>query len=123
MARDHYVPQVHLKNFNNADGVLHAMLKRDQNTFTNHAKAFCRIEENSTNKYLNQERAIEDFLKLVEPKYNAAIKKIRTGNIDPEAVFVISGFVAYILWFSPAGMRINKDPLKHLMDEVGRRLD
>ncbi|MDD2764934.1 MAG: DUF4238 domain-containing protein [Opitutaceae bacterium] len=123
MALDHYVPQVHLKNFNNSDGVLHAMLKRDQKTFTNHAKAFCRIEDNSTNKYLTEQRAIEDFLQVIEPKYNESIEKIRTGSIDPETVFVVSGFIAYMMWFSPAGMRINKDPMEHTLDEVGRRLD
>jgi hypothetical protein len=123
MALDHYVSQVHLKNFNNSDGVLHAMLMHDQKSFTNHARAFCRIEDNSTNKYLTEKRAVEELLKLIEPKYNEAIEKIKTGNIDPKVIFVVSGFIAYVMSFSPAGMRINKNPMEHILVEVGRRLD
>jgi len=123
MALDHYVSQVHLKQFNNADGVLHATLKQSQKTFTNHSRAFCRIDDNSTNEYLSNKRAIEELLKIIEPKYDASLEKFRLGNPDPESVYVFAGFIASMMWYSPAGVRINKDPIERTLNEVGRRLD
>jgi hypothetical protein len=42
----------------------------------------------------------EEFLKTIEPKYNASVEKLRSGKIDKEAVYVIVGYVATC---SPAG--------------------
>src|SRR5260370_40861097 len=116
MALDHYVSQVHLKQFYSpALGErMYATKKSDLKSFPCDAKSVCRIEENSTNAYLINNRAIEEFLLFVEPKYNASIAKLRDGDIDPECVRAISGFAAFVTCCSPASMRIHVAPLKNL---------
>jgi hypothetical protein len=122
---DHYVSQVHLKNFASPDlgNLIYAIRKRDLRAFTPTAQSVCRIEEGSTNSYLREERAVEEFLKGIEPRYNVALAKLATDDIDPECVYVIGGFVAYVLTCSPAGMRIQSGPLRNAVEETGRVLD
>ncbi|MBL1353637.1 MAG: DUF4238 domain-containing protein [Zetaproteobacteria bacterium] len=125
MALDHYISQVHLKNFYSEDlgQLMYAINKKDQKLFTPNSKSVCRIENNSTNYFLKDERVIEEFLKGVEPKYNAAVSKLIEGNIDTESIYVISGFVAYVLTCSPAAMRIQSEPLSHSVEETAQILD
>ncbi|WP_425603751.1 DUF4238 domain-containing protein [Coraliomargarita parva] len=80
MALDHYISQVYLRNFYAPDlkGRMHAIRKRDLKYFTPDSKSICRIDENSTNAYLEDSRAIEKFLKTIEPKYNTAVRN--TGS-------------------------------------------
>jgi hypothetical protein len=125
MALDHYVSQVHLKNFYSpALGErMYAGRKSDGKTFTPNAESVCRIEEGSTNAYLTKDRAIEDFLKGVEPKYNASVKKLSSGNIDAEAIYVVAGFTSYILTCSPTAMRLQAAPLTAMLESAARALD
>jgi hypothetical protein len=125
MALDHYVSQVHLKNFYSpALGErMYAVRKSNGKAFTPDAESVCRIEEGSTNAYLTHDRAIEEFLKGVEPQYNAAIKKLLAGEIDPECIAVIAGFAAYVMTCSPAAMRIQTVPLKAGLESFARALD
>lgn len=39
--------------------------------FPTKSQDVCRIEEGSTNAYLMKDRAVEEFLEDVEPRYNA----------------------------------------------------
>lgn len=125
MALDHYVSQVHLKNFYSpALGErLYAVRKRDGRAFNAKSEALCRIDEGSTNGYLTHDRIIEEFLKTVEPKYNSTVAKLVAGAIDPECVYVIAGFAAYVGACSPAGMRIQAGPIKSLLDSTAFALD
>jgi hypothetical protein len=66
----------------------------------------CRIEEGSTNAYLMRDRAIEEFLTEVEPRYNASLAKLRENKMDQEAIASLSGFAAYIVACSPTAMRL-----------------
>lgn len=66
---------------------------------------------------------VEEFLKGIEPKYNGALKKLTSGNIDSECIYVIAGFVAYVLTCSPAGMRIGTRPIKEAVEETSRIVD
>ena len=61
MPLDHYVSQVHLKNFNSP-------ALDDLKRFRTKSQDVCRIEDGSTNAYLKENRAIEEFLKDVEPR-------------------------------------------------------
>ncbi len=126
MPLDHFVSQVHLKNFNSLElggEMLYAIRKKDLKSFNTNSKSVCRIESGSTNSYLQDERVIEEFLKGIEPKYNEALKKLKDGNIDRECIYTIAGFVAYILTCSPAGMRIQSVPLKNVVEETSRILE
>ena len=70
MALDHYVSQVYLKNFYSPalDGLMYAIRKSDLKRFPTKSQDVCRIEEGSTNAYITKDRAIEEFLKKVEPR-------------------------------------------------------
>lgn len=60
MPLDHYVSQVHLKNFYSPKlrNRMYAIRKQDLITFTPKSEDVCRTESGSTNPYLQSERAI-----------------------------------------------------------------
>ncbi len=122
---DHFVSQVYLKNFYSPSlaGLMYAIRKNDLNSFTPNAQSICRIEDGNTNSYLREDREVEDFLKCIEPKYNAALKQIGEGHIDNDCIYTVAGFVSYVLVCSPAGMRIFSPPLKSSLEECARILD
>jgi len=102
---------------------MYAIQKGDLKAFTPEASSVCRIEEGNTNPYLNEARAVEEFLKSVEPAYNSAVEKLMTDKIDGDCIYVIAGFVAYVLTCSPTAMRLHSAPMKHMIEETGRALD
>jgi hypothetical protein len=122
---DHYISQVHLKNFYSPKlgSLIHAIRKNDLKSFTPNAQSVCRIEDGSTNSYLREDRAVEEFLKDIEPKYNPALEKLAAGKIDNDCIYTIAGFVTYVLVCSPAGMRIQSQPLKGIVEDTARLLD
>src|SRR6266480_1785572 len=125
MALDHYVSQVHLRNFYSPalGSRMYAIRKSDLKSFECRSRDVCRIEDGSTNSYLIHDRAIEDFLRDVEPKYNASVAKLRTGKIDQECIYVVAGFVSFITSCTPAAMRIHSEPLKRLVETEAAVLD
>jgi hypothetical protein len=125
LALDHYISQVHLRNFYSpALGErLYAVRKHDGKAFVARSEAVCRIEEGSTNAHLTRNRIIEEFLKTVEPKYNSTVAKLAAGAIDPECVYVVAGFAAYVGTCSPAGMRIHAGLMNALLESTALALD
>lgn len=125
MPLDHYVPQVHLKNFYSPElgELMYAIRKNDQMMFTPNSQSVCRIEDGSTNSYLREDRIIEEFPRGVEPKYNSAVNKVLESNFDIESIYVVSGFVSYIISCSPAGMRIHSELFRGTVEESARYLD
>ena len=125
MPLDHYVSQVYLKNFYSLKlkCLMYAIRKNNLKLFQTNSESVCRIENGSTNLYLNDVRSIESFLKGIEPKYNTAIKKLSENKIDAECIYVIAGFVAYVLTCSLAGMRIKSEYLKSMVEEVNQMAD
>lgn len=118
MPLDHYISQVYLKNFYSPvlGNRMYATRKCDLKSFTPDSESVCRTNNGSTNSYLKESRAVEDFLKTIEPKYNGALAKLITDNIDEECIYTIGGFVAYFLSCSPGGMRIQSGPLKSIVE-------
>jgi hypothetical protein len=124
MPLDHYVSQVHLRNFYSpVSKRLYAIRKSDLKRFASRSDDVCRIENGSTNAYLMHDRAIEEFLKGVEPKYNASLAKLREGKMDEESFYALAGFAAYVACCAPAAMRINTGPLKATLDATAIILD
>jgi hypothetical protein len=125
MPLDHYVSQVHIQNFRAPElGTrVYAIRKSDLKKFEPRSQDICRIEANSTNPYLKEDRIVEYFLKRVEPKYNAAVTKLREEKLDQEAIYAISGFIGFILTCAPAGMRIHSAPLKNAVEATVMLLD
>jgi hypothetical protein len=125
MPLDHYVSQVHLRNFYSPKlgERMYALRKSDLLTFHCKSEDVCRIESGSTNPYLTEPRIIEEFLTTVEPHYNSALAKLRANDIDRQSIYVIAGFVSYVLTSSPAGMRIFSEPLQKTSEASARVID
>ena len=126
MPLDHYVSQVHLKNFYSpalANRMMYAIKKSNLKSFQCRSQDVCRIENGSTNAYLQNDRAIEEFLCVIEPKYNASIAKLRDKNIDDECIFTIAGFVAFVGCCAPTGMRLQTPPLQGMLEDAAIILD
>jgi hypothetical protein len=122
---DHYVSQVHLKNFYSPKlkNRMYAIRKQDLTKFNPKSEDVCRTDGGSTNPYLQSERAIEEFLRGIEPKYNTTLVKLESGQIDRESIYVIAGFVAYVSTCSPAGMRLKAEYLKEVVEEFTKIAD
>jgi hypothetical protein len=125
MPLDHYVSQVHLRKFYSPvlGDRMYAMRKSDLKTFTPNSKVVCGINDGSTNTYLQNDRAIQEFLKVIEPKYDAALDMLKTKKINTECIYTIAGFVAYVYTCSPGGMRINSGPLKRRTENLANEID
>jgi len=126
MPLDHYIPQVHLKHFYSpilGNNLMYATRKSDLRSFTPDSISVCRINDGSSNTYLQEDRAIEEFLKTIEPKYNEALAKLLEDKIDERCIYTISGFVAYVVSCSPAGMRIQSEPLKRTVETVAAAME
>jgi hypothetical protein len=126
MPLDHFVSQVHLRNFYvPGQQYLHAIRKLDDDLrcFRTSSRPVCALEDGSTNRYLVKERAVEDFLQLVEPRYNASVAKIRIGQLDHEAIQCIAGFLAYVLSYTPTGMRLSVPLWEKNLVATGKLLD
>lgn len=123
MPLDHYISQVHLKNFYNKNNRLIGINKNTLIKFQAKSENVCRISEGNTNEYLIEQRAVEYFLKNVEPKYNSSISALRSRNPDRDAIYVISGFVAYIMACSPTAMRIGKPLLSASLQTFAERME
>ncbi|HEY5305211.1 MAG TPA: DUF4238 domain-containing protein [Pseudolabrys sp.] len=125
MPLDHFVSQVHLRNFAapEMDGMLRAIKKSDLKTFNTRSQDVCRIQNGNTNPFLQQPRVIEEFLKGVEPCYNESVQKFRDDKIDQAAIHCVAGFVAYVITCSPTAMRLNSGPLKAMVNATAEVLD
>jgi hypothetical protein len=111
---------VHLKHFYSPilGNRMYATRKSNLKPFTPKSENVCGINDGSTNAYLKEDRAIEEFLKTIEPKYDEALGKLIGNKIDEQCIYTIAGFVAYVASCSPAGMRIQSGPLKSSVEAV-----
>jgi hypothetical protein len=125
MPLDHYVSQVHLRNFYSPllGERMHGIRKHDLHMFSCRSENVCRTRDGSTNDYLSEPRAIEEFLGTIERKYNASVERLRAGTIDQEAVYVIAGFIAYVATCSPAAIRVKAEPLRGALEATATILD
>lgn len=125
MPLDHFVSQVHLKNFysDSGRGPLVGIKKDDLKIFHPWSEDVCRRADGSTNEFLVAPRAIEVFLKRVEPNYNAALEAIRRREIDHNDVYVIAGFVAYVMTCSPTALRIGTPHIAATLQSAAELLD
>jgi hypothetical protein len=102
---------------------MYAIRKADLKSFQPRSQDVCRIEDGSTNAYLREDRAIEEFLRTVEPNYSNAVEKLEADSIDSDAIYPIAGFVAYVISCSPAAMRIGTAPARMAVELSARALD
>jgi hypothetical protein len=117
MPLDHYVSQVHLKQFRNPETrLLSVVRKSNLKSFPTRTQDVCKIEDGSTNSYLIHDRAVEEFLTSIEPYYDGALEQFRSGKPSKDAVYVMGGFAAYVASCSPTGMRLQASPLRHMVE-------
>lgn len=126
MTRDHFVSQVHLKNFYSpalGGRKMYGTKKRTLETFPCGSEDVCRVPDGNTNQYLKEQREVEEFLKQIEPSYNRAISMCRNGEIDADTVFAVAGFASYILTCTPTSMRLNSDWLAKTVESTAVLMD
>lgn len=109
MALDHFISQVHLKNWYDPSlgERMHATRKSDLAVYQCNSASQCRIEDGNTNVYLEDHRGVEEFLRTIEGRYNVSVEELRNGRPTTDAIYSIAGFIAYVMTCSPAAMRIN----------------
>ncbi|MBC8285856.1 MAG: DUF4238 domain-containing protein [Nitrospinae bacterium] len=126
MALDHYVSQVHLKQFYSPalnGKQMYGTKKQTLETFPCMSKNICRISEGNTNEYLQEPRIIEEVLKQIEPNYDVAIRNCREGELIADTVFTVAGFAANVMTCAPASMRINSDWLAKTVESTAVMMD
>lgn len=125
MPLDHFVPQVHLRQFTSPalGGRLNAVRKTDLRFFQPRPRDVCRIEDGSSNAYIAQDRAIEEFLKAIEPRYTQSVAELASDRITTDSIYVLAGFVAYVMLCSPAMMRIGAAMPRNVVKAEARLLD
>lgn len=117
MALDHYVSQVHLRNFY-AKALnfrkMHAYRKSDGASFICGAEDVCRIDEGSTNQFLTEPRILEEFLRGIEPYYDRSCNAVASGQFSIDDIVILAGFAAFVIGTSPTAMRLGQQSLTHL---------
>jgi hypothetical protein len=96
-----------------------AIRKADLKSFCCNSKSVCRIQDGSSNGYLQTDRLVEEFLRFVEPRYNQSVAQAFVNAFDQETILSLAGFAAYVLACSPGGMRICSDPLRASVETTG----
>lgn len=126
MPLDHYVPRVHLRKFYSAELTFRKLYRYPKSKAVCHpcgAEDVCRLQEGNTNTYIEDPRAIEEFLKLVEPKYNIAVENLLNGSHTFEDVLSIIGFCAYVSTCTPCAIRVGRDHLGAMVGEYAKALE
>jgi hypothetical protein len=102
---------------------MYAWRKSKPETFFCDARDVCRIPDGSTNEYIAEPRAIEEFLRLVEPRYNQACAASLSDSITFEDVLSLAGFVAFVITCSPTAIRLGRQSIAAIVDTQARLLD
>lgn len=124
MALDHYVSQVHLREFTNTETKkLFAISKLDLREFTPSPKSVCAIRDGNTNEYLKEPRLIEHLLERVEPNYPYALNELRSRRCDDIVRETIAGFIAAVSICSPAFNRLCFDGTHKHLSDFAKHLD
>ena len=92
--------------------MLRAIKKSDLKAFLTKPQDVCRIEDGNNNPFLKEERAVEEYLKEIEPRYNVSVQKLREDKMDQAAIHAIAGFVVYVIVCSPTGGRLHSKPVE-----------
>ena len=116
MPKDHYVAQTYLKHFLDPElgNLLHAYNKGTLKHFTPTTKNICCAQDWDTNPYFEDERAIEHYLRVVEPKWNYGVEDIQSLLEYEEVKFFMAGYIAVLAACTPSTIRT----LTHATSEI-----
>lgn len=125
MTLDHYISQVHLKQFlcPGEKKLLVAIRKSDLKVFTPRPRDICRVEDGSTNAYLTENRKVEDFLGEIEPAYERCLARVAAGDLDWDVRQVFGGFLAYVHAYTPTALRMFDPTIRAQIERAIKALE
>ncbi len=127
MAKDHYVAQTYLKGFGLTSNRDFINIVRKSNLSRHNAipiKSICYEVDWSSNEYFaDNPRAVEDFLKLVEPKWADCVRSISANTYDATTKHLIAGYLAYLRACTPTAVRLGVGGLSHIVQHLYDKLE
>tara|TARA_R110000787_G_scaffold16622_51_gene51642 strand:- start:1418 stop:2242 length:825 start_codon:yes stop_codon:yes gene_type:complete len=105
MRHDHYVPITYLRRFTDTEGFLHIYDKKNQRNRRQRPQKVCRERQGDENPRLNNPTAVREILECIEPEWGKAVDTIIEDPSDPNARYVISSLMAYLMIWVPAKRR------------------
>jgi hypothetical protein len=127
MAKDHYVAQTYLRAFGlavNPDSV-NVIRKSDlsrQGAIP--VKSICYGVNWSTTEYIpDNPRAVEDYLKLFEPKWAECVKSIQEDAYTETTKYLMAGYLSYLRACTPTAVRLGSEGLAHIVQDLYNRIE
>lgn len=106
---------------------MYGFQKHSMKWFPCRSEDVCRLENYNSIKFLAEQRIVENFLKVYEPRYNEALQLLREGKLDQDVILTFAGFTSYVLACAPAAVRATKawlvEQIKltaRVMEEAGK---
>lgn len=127
MAKDHYVAQTYLRAFGLADNPDLVNVVRKSNLSRQNAipiKSICYGVDWSTTEYIpDNPRAVEDYLKLFEPKWAECVKSIQEDTYTATTKYLMAGYLAYLRACTPGAVRLGSLHLSDIVQDLYNKLE
>ncbi len=127
MAKDHYVAQTYLRGFGLTDNPELVNVVRKSNLSRQDAipvKSICYEVDWSSNEYFPENpRAVEDFLKLFEPKWGDCVRSVSADVYNATTKYLMAGYLAYLRACTPTAVRLGTGGLSHIVQRLYDRLE
>ncbi len=127
MAKDHYVAQTYLRGFGLTDKPDLVNVVQKSNLSRQDAipvKSICYEVDWSSNEYFPENpRAVEDFLKLFEPKWGECVKSIAGGTYTSTTKYLMADYLAYLRACTPTAARLGSGGLSHIVQHLYNRIE
>lgn len=124
MSKDHYIAQTYLKHFIDPKfgTLMHAYRKHDLKYFTPTTKDICYEEGWDTNPYFQDSRAVDQYLKIVEPKWNRGVDNIEDLLRYEEVKYFMAGYIAVMASCSPTAVRTSTESIANIIASSGEMI-
>ena len=127
MAKDHYVAQTYLRSFSvsEKDDLVNVVRKSNlQRLDAIPVKSICYEIDWSNNEYfVGNQRVVEEFLKLFEPKWNDCVQEISKDTYDTTTKYLMSGYLAYLRACTPTAMRLGASGLSNIVQDLYEKIE
>lgn len=121
MAKDHYVSQTYLRQFHNesSNNKIYMLEKIKTPSFKDvPIKSICFSKNGNRSHFLGNRNAIEDILKVLEPKFPFAVKDFCKKLFSKESFIILSWMIAYFICCNPFVKEFIEQHLKILIKKV-----
>jgi len=127
MAKDHYVAQTYLRAFGLADNQDLVNVVRKSNLSRQNAipiKSICYGVDWSTTEYIpDNPRAVEDYLRLFEPKWAECVKSIQEDTYTVMTKYLMPGYLSYLRACTPTAVRLGSSHLSDIVQDLYNKLE